>query len=41
MSRTISAEELKTRPDAGDVIVIDVRREADYNADARAIPSAV
>ncbi len=41
MTRTIHADELKTRLIAGDVVVIDVRREADYRADAQAIPGAV
>lgn len=41
MNRTISPQELKTRLSDGDVVVVDVRRDADYDADPHALPGAV
>lgn len=40
MNRTISPQELKTRVGGDDIVVIDVRREADYVADPQALPGA-
>lgn len=41
MTRTISPDELKQLLERRDVLVIDVRRKADYDADTQAVPGAM
>lgn len=40
MSRTISVSELQTELNRKTVLLLDVRREADYQADAQRLPGA-